>query len=86
MTDVEPPDLTLAKRLLDACKHQGFVCQRVGTGEATRATARVAVPSAVLGGGRPLAVPGVAHRRGAAFLPRLGVAVMRGSGAPVPTG
>ncbi|MGQ0778839.1 MAG: hypothetical protein ACT4NY_31260 [Pseudonocardiales bacterium] len=33
MTDPEPPDLTIAKRLLDACKRQGFVCQRVGTGE-----------------------------------------------------
>lgn len=31
--DVEPPDLTVAKRLLDTCKRQGFVCQRVGTGE-----------------------------------------------------
>lgn len=32
--DVEPPDLTIAKRLLDACKRQGFVCRRVGIGEA----------------------------------------------------
>lgn len=34
MTDVEPPDLTIAKRLLDACTRNGFTCQRVGTGEA----------------------------------------------------
>lgn len=33
MTDVEPPDLTITKRLLDACKYQRFVCQLAGTGE-----------------------------------------------------
>lgn len=34
MTEVEPPDLALAMRLLDACRAQGFACRRVGTGDA----------------------------------------------------